>query len=267
MKSAQPIGIFDSGVGGLTVWQQIHDLLPDENCIYISDNAHAPYGEKSREELIELSKKNTSFLIAQGVKLIVVACNTATTYAIKELREEYNIPFVGIEPAVKPAAKQTKTGRIAVLATSATLRSPLYKQTIYQYASHIDLIEIEGKGLVKEIESGDLYGSKVEELLGAYLSDLEKENVDQLVLGCTHYPLLVYKIREFVGDKVKLLDPGYAVGLQVKRVLESEGMLRSKGQSRSIQQFYATSGVEMLKRMLGYINGSVDQFKINQLSL
>ena len=222
MKSNNfPIGIFDSGVGGTSIWKEITALLPLENTIYLSDSKNAPYGEKSKQEIIDLSIKNTEFLLQQSCKLIIVACNTATTNAIKILREKYAIPFIGIEPAIKPAALQTKTNKIGILATKGTLNSKLFEKTSSTINKEITVKEIIGKGLVELIEAGNLHSKKMTDLLSSYLKPMIKEQIDCLVLGCTHYPYLISQIREIVGDKIQIIDSGQAVARQTKAILNA----------------------------------------------
>jgi len=174
----QSIGIFDSGVGGTSIWKEINALLPNENTIYLSDSTNAPYGPKGKNRIIELSVKNTELLISKGCKLIVVACNTATTNAIKHLRDNYNIPFIGIEPAIKPAALQTKTNFIGILATKGTLSSELFHKTTNLFATNINLVEQEGEGIVELIETGKLYSEEMKELLFMYLKPMLEANID-----------------------------------------------------------------------------------------
>ena len=170
--SNQPIGIFDSGVGGTSIWKEIHHLLPNENTIYLADSKHAPYGPKGKERIIELSIKNTELLLQKNCKLIVVACNTATTNAIDYLRKHYNIPFIGIEPAIKPAALQSKTKTIGILATKGTLSSDLFVKTSDLFARGIDVIEQNGEGIVELIESGQLDSQQMKDLLKQYLQPM-----------------------------------------------------------------------------------------------
>ncbi len=188
MNNNNPIGIFDSGVGGLSIWKEIHQLFPCESTIYLADSKHAPYGEKSKQEIIDLCIKNTELLLSKGCKLIVVACNTATTNAIEYLRKNYKVPFIGIEPAIKPAALQTKTKKIGILATKGTLSSKLFNSTTEMYADNIEIIEQVGTGLVTQIESGELNSPNTFRLLEKYLKPMIAQNIDYLVLGCTHYP-------------------------------------------------------------------------------
>ena len=232
-----PIGIFDSGVGGTSIWKEIVSLLPIENTIYLSDSKNAPYGDKSKEEIIELSIKNTEFLLEQDCKLIVVACNTATTNAIKTLRAKYDIPFIGIEPAIKPAALKTKTSKIGILATKGTLNSELFEKTSNSINQKIIRKEIIGTGLVALIESGKLYSREMTELLQSYLNPLLIEDIDCLVLGCTHYPYLIPQIRNIVGNNITIIDSGEAVARQTRTILEKHQLLNSANKNTSHQFF------------------------------
>jgi len=247
----QPIGIFDSGVGGTSIWKEINRVLPDENTIYLADSKNAPYGEKSAEEILSLSEKNTQFLIARGCKLIVVACNTATTNAIAYLRAKYPIPFIGIEPAIKPAALQTVSKKIGILATQGTLSSSLFHQTSKVVTNGIELIEQNGEGLVPLIEQGRVNDSATKELLERYLNPMVAEGVDCLVLGCTHYPYLIPVIESILPAHIHIIDSGEAVARQTKNILESHNLLAPK--NKATHQFYSNAKVSILKEFLtGY---------------
>src|SRR3972149_6859901 len=206
----EPIGIFDSGIGGTSIWKEVVKLLPNENTIYLADSKNAPYGEKSSEEIIALSVKNTEFLLSKGCKLIIVACNTATTNAIDYLRKNYAIPFIGIEPAIKPAALLSKTGAIGILATKGTLSSKLFEKTTKEYTKNITTIEQDGEGLVPLIEEGKLNSPKINTLLSTYLKPMLQFNIDHLVLGCTHYPYLIPQIKKIIGENISIIDSGEA---------------------------------------------------------
>ncbi len=215
-----PIGIFDSGLGGLSIYKEISTRLPAENIIYLADSKNAPYGEKSNERIIEISKKNTEFLISKNCKLIVVACNTATTNAISILRDTYNIPFIGIEPAIKPAALNSKNACIGVLATKGTLSSDLFAETTKKFTNHAKVIEVEGKGIVEAIESNASNTKEFEQLLKSQLKPFVEAKIDTLVLGCSHYPFIVPQIRKCLGDEVIIIDSGFAVARQTDRILQ-----------------------------------------------
>ena len=248
-KSKTPIGLFDSGIGGTSIWKEIHSLLPNEDTIYLADSKNAPYGQKSKDEILALSIKNTEFLLEQGCKLIVVACNTATTNAIKELREKYDVPFIGIEPAIKPAAVHTKTQTIGVLATKGTLTSELFHKTVSNLKD-INVIEQVGYNLVTLIEEGKLESDEVRELLKAYLQPMIDANIDYLVLGCSHYPYLVPQIKKILPEGVKIIDSGEAVARQTKNVLDMFGLL-NQSVHNTTQVFYTNTNPTVLETILG----------------
>jgi len=247
--SKQPIGIFDSGVGGTTVWKEIHKLLPYEDTIYLADSINAPYGDKRKAQIIELSKKNTELLLKRDCKLIVVACNTATTNAIKTLRETYNLPFIGIEPAIKPAALQSKHKAIGVLATKGTLTSKLFSQTSSTYTHDQQVIEQVGEGLVKLIEEGKIESEEIKALLKEYLQPMIKANIDHLVLGCTHYPYLMPMLLDILPKHVKIIDSGEAVARQTKAVLEKHKLLNNE-KSNSKNEFFTNGNQEIMASLL-----------------
>jgi glutamate racemase len=237
LTSNNPIGVFDSGVGGTSIWKEIVSLLPLESTIYLSDSKNAPYGDKSKQEIIDLSIKNTEILLNQNCKLIVVACNTATTNAIKILREKYDIPFIGIEPAIKPASLQTKTSRIGILATKGTLNSKLFEKTSSTINQKIIRKEIIGSGLVELIENGKLYSQEMTNLLISYLGTIQKERIDCLVLGCTHYPYLIPQIREILGNSIKIIDSGEAVARQTKAILKKYQLINLSNKNNQYHFF------------------------------
>ena len=250
ISSTSPIGVFDSGLGGLSIWKEINQLLPNENTIYLADSKNAPYGEKSKQEIIDFSIKNTEYLLSKGCKMIVVACNTATTNAIKVLRANYDIPFIGIEPAIKPAALQSKTNKIGVLATKGTLSSELFISTSEQYRDSKDIIEVEGKGLVVLIEAGKLEQTKP--LLEQYLQPLVNEGVDHIVLGCSHYPFLIPIIKTIIPANIKLIDSGEAVAKQTKSILEQHHLLNNFKNSNHL--FYTNKDLTLFKNFLKQID-------------
>lgn len=251
MKEA-PIGIFDSGVGGLTVWNEIVRLLPAEDTLYLADSANAPYGERSPEEILALSRKNTEWLLARGCKIIVVACNTATTNAIAALRREYPVPFIGIEPAIKPAALNSQTGRIGVLATRGTLASDLFATTSRNYAEGIQILEQEGVGLVRLIESGTLEGPELAGRLESLLAPMLGAGIDQLVLGCTHYPFLIPALRALLPEGVKIVDCGLPVARQTRAVLEGHGWLREEGH-QGRHELFTNADTQVIDRLLQWL--------------
>ncbi|SHG82630.1 glutamate racemase [Flagellimonas flava] len=221
---ANPIGIFDSGIGGTSIWREIKKLLPHEDTIYLADSANAPYGAKTKEEILQLSIKNTELLLQKNCKLIVVACNTATTNAIDYLRANYDVPFIGIEPAIKPAALHTQTKKVGVLATKGTLSSTLFNSTSKMFAQGITVLEQEGIGLVELIEEGKMLAEETRRLLKKYLDPMLEQRIDCLVLGCTHYPYLIPLIKELVPQGVTVIDSGEAVAKQTGAVLEENNL-------------------------------------------
>lgn len=248
-----PIGFFDSGVGGTSIWKEMIALLPNENTIYFADSANAPYGKKSKNEIIALSEKNTEFLVKKGCKLIVVACNTATTNAITHLRNKYAIPFIGIEPAIKPAALQTHTNTIGILATQGTLSSELFAKTSSKFASHVRVIEKVGEGLVELIENGEINSKKVIELLTIYLLPMKEKQMDYLILGCTHYPYIIPSIKKILGSEVHIIDSGYAVSKQIKKVLTKNKLLNTSTK-KPIYRFFTNTTTIVLRKLLIDIN-------------
>lgn len=240
----QPIGIFDSGIGGTSIWREIHKLLPNENTIYLADSKNAPYGEKSIDEIIALSIKNTEKLLEFNAKIIVVACNTATTNAIKVLRQKYDVPFIGIEPAIKPAALNSQTKVIGILATKGTLNSSLFHQTLLQYTD-VQIVEQIGAGLVTLIEAGKIESDEMRVLLFKYLKPMVDYQIDYLVLGCSHYPYLMHEIRKIIPSYIQIIDSGFAVAKQTKKVLKLNNLLNKENNSKQI--FYSNVDTKVLE--------------------
>ena len=250
MINNQPIGLFDSGIGGTSIWREIHLLLPNENCIYLADSKNAPYGQKSKEEIIQLSAKNTEFLLNKNCKIIVVACNTATTNAIKELRERYDVPFIGIEPAIKPAATHSKTQTIGILATQGTLNSELFHQNVERFTD-TKIIEQIGHGLVPLIEKGEINSKEMFDLLNTYLQPMIDQNIDYLVLGCSHYPYLIPQIQKILPKHIQIIDSGEAVARQTKNILAEKVGFRNMEQQSS-QLFYTNAEPKVLSDILNH---------------
>lgn len=248
MINNNPIGLFDSGIGGTSIWKEINKFLPLEDTIYLADSKNAPYGLKSKEEIIALSKKNTEFLLNKNCKIIVVACNTATTNAIKELRETYDVPFIGIEPAIKPAANNSQTHKIGILATKGTLNSELFHNTASSF-TNVEIVEQIGHGLVQLIEKGDLDTPEMFELLKSYLRPMIEQNIDYLVLGCSHYPYLIPQIKKIIPSKIKIIDSGEAVAKQTKKILYNNFLLRAENNNVS-NIFYTNINSNVLKSIL-----------------
>ena len=229
------IGIFDSGVGGMSVLKEIRKILPDESVVYYADTAHCPYGEKSREYIIERARFITETLLDKGATVIVVACNTATAAAIAALRQEYQgVPFIGMEPAIKPAALSTKTGVAGVLATAGTLKAQKYIDTREQFAEGIKVVEHIGQGFVELVEKGILTGPEAEDIVAASLNPLLNEGADVIVLGCTHYPFLadtIHKVAQTSQPErhIQVIDPAPAVAKQLLKVMKERGLLEKDG--------------------------------------
>jgi len=254
--NGNPIGVFDSGVGGTSIWKEIHKCLPNEDTIYLADSKNAPYGETSKEKILGFSIKNTEFLLDRKCKLIVVACNTATTNAIAHLRASYDVPFIGIEPAIKPAALQSKSKVIGVLATKGTLTSGLFHSTSENHTNGIRILEQEGTGLVPLIESGKINSKEVEELLKKFLKPMLDQGMDHLVLGCTHYPYLIPVLTELLPSHVKIIDSGEAVARQTKVILNQYDLQNTLLQT-SEHQFYSNTDEVILKGFLKDVKGNL----------
>lgn len=242
--SIKPIGVFDSGLGGLSVWRELIKILPNEHIIYYADSANCPYGQKSKEEIIELAKQIVELLLQKECKMIVVACNTATAAAIDYLRKNYSVPFIGMEPAVKPASLNSKTKSIAVLATEGTFNGRLYLETSARFAKDVKINIKVGDGLVDIVENDLILEENTRKHLSELVQPLVNLNVDHMVLGCTHYPFLIPVLKKILPRKVKIIDPAPAVVKQAYRVLESNQILNTQ----KIQPGYIfyTSGNEIL---------------------
>lgn len=228
------IGIFDSGVGGLSVFREIRKVLPEEKYVYFSDSAHCPYGEKSKGYIIERARSITRFLLDKGADIIVVACNTATAAAIAELRKEFPIRFIGMEPAVKPAVMSTKTGTVGVLATAGTLKADKYLNTREKWAEGVRIAEHVGQGFVELVEKGCTSGNEAEDIVRASLKPLLDEGADRIVLGCTHYPFLSDTISKVASElvperHVEIIDPAPAVARHLYETMGMEGLIRKDG--------------------------------------
>ncbi len=254
MKVDQPIGIFDSGVGGSSIWQEIVQLLPNESTCYLADSKYAPYGDQSPERITQLSVKNTEALLTLGAKIIVVACNTATTNAINHLRSTYNIPFIGIEPAIKPAALASKTGAIGILATRGTLSSNLFASTSGKFTEHLNVVEVVGTGLVPIIESGDLDSDALRRLLQEYTEPMIAANIDHLVLGCSHYPYLIPILKQILPSNITIIDSGRAVARQTRAILEHHQLLQKERYTNIEHLLYSNKNINTLERLLQDVN-------------
>ncbi len=253
--SKAPIGFFDSGVGGTSVWKEVIHLLPHEHTIYLADSANAPYGIRPREEIIALSVKNTEFLMNQGCKLIAVPCNTATTNAIDHLRANYSIPFIGIEPAIKPAALHSDTKKIGILATKGTLSSQLFKTTQERFTSDIATIEVVGTGIVELIESGKLDSPEMMELLKKITEPLLASDIDYLVLGCSHYPYIKHLLADLLPEKVRIIDSGTAVARQTLSILQQHELLNHSTDPGQ-HKLYSNASITVLEDLVGEVDAT-----------
>lgn len=248
-----PIGIFDSGVGGLSVLSAIRQQIPNEDLIFLADQAHVPYGPRPMDEVRDFSTKITRHLLAQGAKLIVVACNTASAAALHQLRTEFpDIPFVGMEPAVKPAAETSHTGVVGVLATPATFQGKLYGSVVERFADGVTLMQDTCLGLVEQIEAGQFNSFQTNAILHNALDKMLTAGIDTVVLGCTHYPFAIPAIKQIVGENVRVIDPAPAVARQVSRLLDQHN-LRTASTSPGEVQFLTTGEPTKLANFLSHL--------------
>jgi glutamate racemase len=245
--AARPVGIFDSGVGGLSVWNEIRRRLPGERFVYFADTARCPYGGRPQEDIHRFAQEIVRFLLAQRSKLIVVASNTITAGAIDRLRKHFEVPFVGVEPAIKSAVARTKTGHIGVLATEFTLASERYKRLVDLYAASVRVHYQTGYGLVEIVEEGLEDSPKADRLLRRYLKDMKASRVDQLILGCTHYPFLRRQILRIMGEGIAIHDPAEAVARRAEEVLKDRKLLHSGKAGETSHLFFTTAGPERLR--------------------
>ncbi len=252
MKNNQPIGIFDSGVGGLSVLQHIHQLLPHEHLLYIADSGYAPYGCKDESFVKQRSRIITEQLIARGAKAIVIACNTATASIIESFREQYGIPFIGVEPGIKPAIALSKNGRIGIMATSGTLSSSRYNKLSRRFSDKVLLVHQPCPGLADQVEAGRLDTADTMDLLQSYLQSLQQEQVDTIVLGCTHYSFLTRQIKNIVGDSIKLIDTSSAIAEQLLRVLTQEKLQNTEPGSI---QYFTTGSIAPMEAVINNLLG------------
>jgi glutamate racemase len=248
------IGLFDSGVGGLSVWREIAAGLPEQDMLYLADQAHIPYGPRPVDEIRAFSEAIARFLLEQGCRVIVVACNTASAAALMHLRATFpNVPFVGMEPAVKPAAQTTRTGKVGVLATPATFQGALFASVVERFANGVQLVNQICPGLVEQVEAGQLDTPDTKAMLREYLAPMMRAGVDTIVMGCTHYPFLAPAIQRIVGPDVQVIDPAPAIARQVRRVWEQRGWLASGDQARRV--FYTTGSGSAFSRTLEQLVG------------
>ena len=249
------VGVFDSGVGGLSVLRAIRELLPAQDLLYFGDQAHVPYGSRSLEEVRQFSEEITRFLLRRGARLIVVACNTASAAALQHLRQIFpEVPFVGMEPAVKPAAENSRTHRVGVLATPATFQGALYASVVERFGSGTTFYQDTLPGLVAQIEAGRLRGRKTRQILENALLPMLDEQIDTVVLGCTHYPFVIPLIKEIVGSEVQVIDPAPAIARQTRRLLEQHNWLASADRNGYLHLVTSGPGkpfANLLPRLIG----------------
>ena len=258
-KHLRPIGVFDSGIGGLTVLRAMRQQMPDEPLLYLADQAHVPYGARPLEEVRRFSEAITRYLLDQGARLIVVACNTASAAALRHLRQVFpEIPFVGMEPAVKPAAEHTRSGVVGVLATPATFQGELYASVVERFAQGVKLLQHTCPGLVAQIEAGELDSPRTRSILEEALRPMLNQGIDTVVLGCTHYPFVIPLIQDIVGPTVRVIDPAPAVARQALRLLYADSLYdldgdeekAPSGKSLPLLRFVTTGDPARLETML-----------------
>lgn len=262
-SNQSPIGIFDSGVGGLSVLKEIRHQMPTESVLYFADQGHVPYGPRGLDEVRMFSEQITRFLLGLDAKLIVVACNTASAAALHHLRQTFpETSFVGMEPAVKPAAESTQSRIVGVLATPATFQGALYASVVERFASGVNILQDTCPGLVGQIENGELDSLTTRDILEKALRPMLEQGIDTVVLGCTHYPFVIPLIKEIVGAEVRVIDPAPAVARQVSRLLEMAG-LRSRGNNTNSLRFFTSGEADRLTKLLPTFLGETG--KIQQI--
>ena len=261
VPSLTPIGIFDSGVGGLSVLKEIRLQMPTESVLYFADQGHVPYGPRGLDEVRMFSEQITSFLLGLGAKLIVVACNTASAAALQYLRQTFPATsFVGMEPAVKPAAESTHSGMVGVLATPATFQGALYASVVERFASGVTILQDTCSGLVGQIENGELDSVATRSILEKALHPMLEQGIDTVVLGCTHYPFVIPMIKQIVGPEVRVIDPAPAVARQVARLLDTAGS-RDSGYDPGVLRFFTSREAARLALQLPILLGETGQIQ------
>ena len=254
--SGAPIGLFDSGVGGLSIWRQVVHALPSESLLYVADQANVPYGHRSADEIQSNSLGIADYLVAQGCKAIVVACNTASAVALEPLRQRFpQLPILGLEPAVKPAVQLTRSGVVGVMATPATFQGQLYRATVGRYATAVQVVEQVCVGLAELVEQGDLEGPDCDARLMGYLQPMLDAGADTIVLGCTHYPFVIESIRRLVGPAMAVLDPAPAVARHLADVLRQAELLAMDSAGVLAPRFATTADPLAFNRALSRLVG------------
>ena len=255
MINERPIGIFDSGIGGLSIARQIRARLVNEHLLYVADSIHAPYGEKSGAYITERAFSISDFLLEHKVKAIVVACNTATVSSIKALRARYNIPIIGVEPGLKPAVFNTKTGVIGVLATAQTLKSSSFNDLAESFSTDVEIVVQPCPGLMEQVEAVDRDSAKTEALIKEYVLPLLEKGADNIVLGCTHYAFLAAVIKRVTGSNVKIINTDFAVAKETGRRLKAEDLLSKNSEQGSID-FWSSAPSTVAQRQFSLLWGS-----------
>lgn len=262
MKKKKPIGVFDSGVGGLSVLQSIREELPHEDLIYVADSGYAPYGDKSSHIVEKRAIGITRFLIDKDVKAVVVACNTATAVAVSTLRSMFSLPIIAMEPAVKPAVKSTRSGVVGIMATEGTLKSTQFATLLEQFGNSAQVIKVPCAGLVEKVEEAELTSPKTRRLLEIYINPLKGRNVDTIVLGCTHYPFLKGMIKDIVGPRIELIDTAEAVARHLRRRLEHEDLINGSF-TKGLEVFWTSDTSERIQLVISRLwKGDIDVKKL-----
>ena len=264
MRVSQPIGVFDSGVGGMTVAKKIREMLPGEDLLYVADSRHAPYGNKSQAFIVQRAHAIVNFMLQHQAKAIVVACNTATLVAIQPLRTNFTTPIIGVEPGIKPAALQTKSAVIGVMVTTRTSLSETFHQLVKRYSESVR-IEVQAcDGLVELVETGDLDSHTTRALVASYVQPLLAKGVDTIALGCTHYPFLLALIQQIAGPDIGIIETGTAVAKQVVRRLTDEACLISDNQAGT-DVFFTTGDATANSALMSNLWGC--PIKVNTCSI
>ncbi len=261
--NTDPIGIYDSGVGGLSVLREVRKQLPSEDLIYVGDQAKVPYGSRPIEELQQLAEGVMRFLLDQHCKLVVIACNTASAAALKHVRALYpELPIVGMEPAVKPAAEQTASGKVGVLATPSTFAGALYASVVERFAHDVEVFQDTCPGLVSQIEKGHLSTPKTRYILESAIKPMLEAGVDTLVMGCTHYPFVIPLIDQITRGKARVIDPAPAIARQVRRVLEQQDLLNQTAQSGDMEFYTSADSIKFSNRIQQLIGVDADPISL-----
>lgn len=270
MATDQPIGVFDSGMGGLSVAREIRRLLGGEDILYLADTAHCPYGARSRDEIRALAHAVVYLLIDRGAKIVVVACNTVSVASLAELRESFPVPFVGIVPAVKPAAAATRVRRVGVLATPATIQGEVFAELVRTFAADVDVHCQVCPGWVEIVERGEVDGAEAERLVRTHVEPLLTRSIDTLVLGCTHYPFLRPLVERIVGPEVTILDTGLPVARQVGRVLDNHGLRNPRSAGGRFDCLTTATDEQAFRQvaelLLGFTPDSVEPVEVEAMS-